>query len=135
MLAASSFLLVAWSYLLTTRVLLGLRIRAPSPQGISALGSCVGQPSCLLFAALRRGSASVSFALISGNHSSNSTVCRNLNLPRFKSAQASSSRRAGGSNGATPLSGSRPLRRGSDPRPARRSATPRPRPPPRLRLS
>ena len=51
--------------------LLGLRIRAPKPQGLPAPGSCVGQPSSFS-AALRRGSA---VGLLSGNHSTTSIVC------------------------------------------------------------
>ena len=42
-----SFLPIAYLYLLATRGLLGLRIRAPKPQGLIALGSCLGQPSLL----------------------------------------------------------------------------------------
>ena len=62
---------IAYLYLLATRGLLGLRIRAPKPQGLPAPGSCVGQPS-LFSAALRRGSA---VGLLSGNHSTTSIVC------------------------------------------------------------
>ena len=56
-LAAFAFVLIASLYLLTMRGLLGLLLPAPKPkaaQGISALGSCAGQPF-LFFVLLQPG--------------------------------------------------------------------------------